>query len=92
MNWFWMACCSVQFLSQAIQRQEIEQRYGLKADSTSKNQVRAFCCINCDLLQQDKEIVSREAERKALVLEQPAPVSTMAYGGDEKDNKESIKM
>lgn len=84
MKWFWLSCCGIHFLSQATQRQEIEQRYGLKADSTRKNQLRAFCCLNCDLLQQDKEIVSREAEKEALVSVQPAAFSTMAYGGGER--------
>ena len=72
---------------QAQQREEVTKKYGLKGDG--KNHIRAFCCINCDLLQQDKEVESRDAERKGLVSDQPKPVQGMAYGSD--DNKEEEK-
>lgn len=67
------------FVKQAETRKEVTDRYGLKADE--KNQVRALCCINCDLLQQDKEIVAREKER--LVMDQPKKEDGMAYGTTE---------
>ena len=89
MSWFWMSCCSLQFIMQAQQREEVTNRYGLKSDG--KNHIRAFCCINCDLLQQDKEVASREEERKGLVSEQPKPTAGMAYGSDEgEEKKESV--
>jgi hypothetical protein len=81
----WMAFCSLHFVMQAKQREEITTRYGLETDD--ENQVHALCCANCDLMQQEKELVYREEEKKkGFVAEQPAPVAGMAYGSDEKDS------
>lgn len=80
-----MAFCSLHFIMQAQQREEVTTRYGLKTDI--KNQVRALCCANCDLLQQNKEIVSREEEKRALISEQPTPVRGMSYGSEKDSDK-----
>jgi hypothetical protein len=88
MAYFWLALCSLHFVNQANQRDDITDRYGLKRDE--KNTVRALCCANCDLMQQEKEIVSREQEKAALVAEQPAPVAAMSYGGADEE-KTSVK-
>ena len=80
MSYMWMALCSLHFVMQAKQREEITTRYGLRTDD--KNQVRALCCANCDLMQQEKELVYREEERKGLVGEQPGAVEGMRYGAE----------
>jgi ATP-dependent RNA circularization protein (DNA/RNA ligase family) len=61
---------------QAKQREAIIDRYGLKPDA--KSHVRAFCCVNCDLMQQEKEILTREKE--GLVMKEPQKEEGMAYG------------
>ena len=77
MSHFWLFSCWLHCTKQGELRDQISERYGLE-NNPGKNQARALCCVNCDLMAQEKEVVAREKER--LVMNQPRKEENMAYG------------
>lgn len=69
----------MQWIIQMMQRGEIRKRYGLSGNGCT-DCLMACCCGPCDLVQQDKEIEAREAQKVNYVNVQPEKNGAMQYG------------
>ncbi|OAL45639.1 PLAC8-domain-containing protein [Pyrenochaeta sp. DS3sAY3a] len=72
-----VSCLGVPFILSMISRGDMRAKYHLSG-STAKDCLCAFCCLHCDIAQQDKEVTYREAERRPLMT-QPVTEAGMEY-------------
>ncbi|KAH6621734.1 PLAC8 family-domain-containing protein [Boeremia exigua] len=72
-----MGIVGLSWILPLLNRGEVRAEYGLNGNGC-KDCLCACCCAPCDLLQQEKEVEHREAQRRPL-LDQPGKVDAMNY-------------
>jgi hypothetical protein len=73
-----LGCLGINFVLAMISRGDMRTRYNLEGDQL-KDCLCAFCCLPCDLIQQDKETQYQEEQKQPFLNQQPPGQSQMEY-------------